>query len=119
MASAHHINRHTTDLYALWYIITQSREIEKKGKDASQMKLPQLFNSFCYEERKREMKEEEEEKNTTFFFFLFFFIIEASNGKFEPLSFLWEDEKKEMEMPLLPQLLPQKMGFAYFVHCNK
>lgn len=75
MASAHHTNRHTTDLCALYYIITQSKDRGKKREGeregAMKMKLPHLFNTYCYVERKRVM---EEKKNTNFFFsFLFFY----------------------------------------------
>ena len=64
-------------------------------------------------------------KNTIFFSF-YFFTIEVNKRKFEPVSFFFVGEKqksrenaKKMEMPLSPQLLPQRMGFAYFVHKNK
>lgn len=88
MASAHHTNRHITDLCALYYIITQSKDrakdIERERESATKMKLPHLFDTYCDEEEK---KSNGREKKYKLFFSFYFFIIEASKEKFELVSF--------------------------------
>jgi len=67
---------------------------------------------------KRVMKE----KKNSFFSLFYFFIIEANKRKFELVSFFLgrrEAQKEEDGNATLPLLLPQRMGFAYFVHSNK
>ena len=78
MASAHHTNRHTTDLYALWYIITQSKDREKgKGCITDEITTSLRFSLLLREEdtaereREKERKEKKERKNKIFFLFIF------------------------------------------------
>lgn len=82
MASVHHTNRHTTDLCAVYYIITQSKDRERKrGKGGEEEEesgynedeiTTSLFNTYCYGERKRVI--ERKEKNFVFFSILFFLL---------------------------------------------